>query len=79
MNEAISDCIAILRLRDEESYDRAAVGKVTSAMRHEMARIGFPEISISSRISNIDNCYAKYGASKQFIEGVLKQRGLLQP
>ncbi|NNE24791.1 MAG: hypothetical protein HKN11_19505 [Rhizobiales bacterium] len=79
MNEAISDCIAILRLRDEEGYDEAAVGKVTAAMRREMAKIGFPEISISSRISNIDNCYAKYGAAKEFIEGVLKQRGLLQP
>lgn len=76
MNEAISDCIAILRLRDEENYDRAGVDKVTAAMRHEMAKIGFPEISIASRISNIDNCYAKYGAPKEFIEGVLKQRGL---
>jgi hypothetical protein len=79
MNEAISDCIAILRLRDEESYDRAAVGKGTAAMRHEMAKIGCRDISISSRISNIDNCYAKYGAPKEFIEGVLKQRGLSQP
>ena len=79
MNEAISDCVAILRLRDEAGYDRAGLGKVTAAMRAEMARIGFPEISISSRISNIENCYAKHGAPKEFVEGVLKQRGLLQP
>jgi len=75
MTESISDCIAILRLRDEEGYDRAALGKVAATMRHDMAKIGFPEISISSRIRNIDNCYTKYGAPQDFINGVLKQRG----
>jgi len=77
MTESISDCVAILRLRDEEGYDRTAFNKVAAAMRHEMAKIGFPEISISSRISNIDNCYTKYGSPQDFITGVLKQRGLL--
>lgn len=79
MNESISDCIAILRLRDEEKYDRAAFDSVAAAMRKEMANIGFPEISISSRISNISNCYAKYGSTKDFVNGILKQRGLLEP
>ncbi len=79
MNESISDCVAILRLRDEDGYDRAAFDRVAAAMRNEMAKIGFPEISISSRISNIDNCYTKYGSPKDFVNGVLKQRGLLQP
>ena len=77
MNESISDCIAILRLRDEEGYDREAFSKVAAAMRHEMAKIGFPEISISSRISNIDNCYTKYGSPEDFVNGILKERGLL--
>jgi hypothetical protein len=77
MNESISDCIAILRMRDEDDYDRAAFSRVAAAMRHEMAKIGFPEISISSRISNIDNCYTKYGPPQDFITGILKQRGLL--
>ncbi len=77
MNESISDCVAILRLRDEDGYDRAAFGRVAAAMRHEMAKIGFPEISISSRISNIDNCYTKYGSPQDFVIGILKQRGLL--
>ena len=79
MNESISDCIAILRLRDEDGYDRAAFEKVASTMRSDMAKIGFPEISISSRFSNIDNCFAKYGAPEDFINGILKRRGLLQP
>jgi len=77
MNESISDCVAILRLRDEDGYDRAAFSRVAAAMRHDMAKIGFPEISISSRISNIDNCYTKYGSPQDFIIGILKQRGLL--
>lgn len=79
MNESISDCIAILRLRDEDGYNRAAFGRVAAAMRHEMAKIGFPEISISSRIRNIDNCFTKYGSPQEFVNGILKHRGLLQP
>ena len=79
MNESISDCVAILRLRDEDGYDRAAFSRVAAAMRHDMAKIGFPEISIGSRIGNIDNCYTKYGSPRDFVMGVLKQRGLLQP
>lgn len=79
MNESISDCVAILRLRDEDGYDRAAFSRVAAAMRHDMAKIGFPEISIGSRISNIDNCYTKYGSPQDFVTGILKQRGLLQP
>ena len=77
MNESISDCIAILRLRDEDGYDQTLFDKVTAAMRSDMKRIGFPEISISSRISNINNCFSKYGSPQDFIDGVLKQRGLL--
>ena len=77
MNESISDCVAILRIRDEEGYDRAGFLKVATALRNEMAKIGFPKISISSRISNIDNCYTEYGSPQDFINGVLKQRGLI--
>ncbi len=79
MNESISDCVAILRLRDEDGYNRAAFDRVAAAMRHDMTKIGFPEISIGSRIGNIDNCYSKYGSPQDFIDGILKHRGLLQP
>ena len=79
MNESISDCVAILRMRDEDGYNHAAFNRVAAAMRHEMAKIGFPEISISSRISNIDNCFTKYGPPQDFVIGILKQRGLLLP
>jgi len=79
MNESISDCVAILRMRDEEGYNRAAFGRVAASLRHEMAQFGFPEISISSRISNIDNCYTKYGSPQDFIIKTLKHRGQLKP
>lgn len=79
MNESISDCVAILRLRDEESYDRDAFNRVADAMRNDMAKIGFPEISIRSRISNINNCFTEYGSPQDFIDGILRHRGLSQP
>ena len=79
MNESISDCVAILRLRDEDGYDDAAFDKIAATMRNDMAKIGFPEISISSRISNIKNCFSDYGAPQEFIDGILKRRGLLRP
>lgn len=79
MNESISDCVAILRMRDEDGYDRVAFSKVATALRDEMAKIGFPEISISSRIRNIDNCYSKYGSPQAYVKGVLSKRGLLKP
>ena len=77
MNESISDCIAILRLRDEEKYDAAGLEKVSSAMRAEMSKIGFPEISISSRIRNIHGCYRRVGDSQELVTRVLGERGLL--
>ena len=73
MNESVSDCIAILRLRDEEDYDAEQLKTVTSAMRNDMAKIGYPEISISSRISNVENCYARDGSSADFIK-IIKNR-----
>ena len=76
MNESISDCIAVLRLRDEENYDRRAFDKVTAALRKDMARIGFPEISISSRTSNMNHCYTNLGPATDLINKVLNERGL---
>jgi hypothetical protein len=79
MNESVSDCIAILRLRDEEGYDEAVLGAVTDAMQADMESIGFPEISITSRISNVSNCFVRDGSSADLINKVLEQRGLLTP
>jgi len=79
MNESIADCVAILRLREEEGYDREGLNSVTAAMRGDMAKIGFPEISIASRIGNIENCFAKSRTSGDIINRILKKRGLLRP
>ncbi|TCD14123.1 hypothetical protein [Oricola cellulosilytica] len=75
MNESISDCVAILRLRDEEGYGRAGFERVAAAMRADMERIGFPEISVSSRIANIETCFARDGSAEDFIEVVRERRG----
>lgn len=78
MNESIADCIAILTLRDEESYNIEGLARVVKAMRNDMEKIGFPEISVSSRISNVTNCFNKEETADQFVKKVLNRRGLLK-
>ena len=48
----------------------------TETLTADMKHIGFPVISISSRMSNISNCYKDYGSANSFISGVLAKRGL---
>ncbi len=79
MNESISDCISIMRLRDEEGYDQTGFDKVADAMSHDMAKIGFPPISINSRLSNIRNCFSRGDTAQEFVEKILEQRGLVKP
>lgn len=79
MNESISDCIAILRLRDEDGYDEEKFVLVAEALRNQMSKIGFPDISISSRLSNIGNCFLKPEGPQDFVNRVLERRGLGRP
>ena len=44
--------------------------------KEAMAILGFPEISMNSRIANIKHCYTTYGLAGTFIRGVLRKRGL---
>jgi len=76
MNEAISDCVAIRRLRDEEGFTNQAFDKVTAALRADMAKIGFPESSVASRIRNISGCFKNPASARDLIRQVLKERGL---
>lgn len=76
MNESISDCVAIRRLRDEEGFGKSSFEKVAAALRTDMAKIGFPESSISSRILNLSGCFANSASAKDLIKQVLQQRGL---
>ncbi len=76
MNEAISDCVAIRRLRDEEGFGNQAFDKVTAALRTDMAKIGFPESSIASRIRNISGCFKNPASARDLIRQVLQERGL---
>jgi hypothetical protein len=76
MNESIADCIAILRVRDEEESTYESYENLITSLEKDMKHVGFPPISISSRISNISNCYKNYGSVKSFIAGVIEKRGL---
>ena len=75
MNESIADCIAILRIRDEFDTPDRLFDEITAQLRADMSAAGFPEISISSRLSNISNCYADYPPAEQFISRILQDRG----
>lgn len=74
MNESIADCIAGLRFRDEYQKSETDFEKLITALRSDMEQIGFPEISVSSRISNITHCYTSYGPADIYIRNVIKQR-----
>lgn len=76
MNESISDCVAIRRLRDEEGFGKQAFDKVAAALSADMAKIGFPETSIASRVRNLSGCFANLQSSGDLIRQVLQQRGL---
>jgi hypothetical protein len=76
MNEAVADCIAVLRLRDEEGYDAGRLKQVVEALSADMKKIGFPGISISSRVRNIESCFAREGGADELINARLGERGL---
>ena len=73
MNESIADCIAALRFRDEYQKSEIDFEKLITALSSDMKQIGFPKISVSSRISNITHCYSNYGAADIYIRNVIKQ------
>ena len=79
MNESVSDCVAIRRLRDEEGFGKPSFDKVAAALRADMAKIGFPESSIASRIRNLSGCFANPASAHDLITQVLQQRGLPLP
>jgi hypothetical protein len=76
MNESIADCIAILRFRDDQKSAYESYEKLIESLEKGMKNIGFPVVSISSRISNISNCYKNYGSAKSFIADVLEKRSM---
>ncbi len=76
MSESISDCVAIRRLRDEEGFGKQAFDKVTAALRTDMAKVGFPETSIASRIRNISGCFQNPASARDLIRHFQQDRGL---
>jgi hypothetical protein len=76
MNESIADCIATLRLRDEDLIGEDEFKLLKSSLVKDMKKANFQQITIESRISNIDNCFLKFVAKKDFLAGVLEERNL---
>ena len=76
MNESIADCIAALRIRDEFDDGQDIMAAASAELRSAMQAIGFPDITVESRISNITNCFQKAETATAFTDGVLEHRGL---
>lgn len=77
MNESIADCIATMRIRDENQNGASLISGATLALKRAMESVGFPASTIDSRLSNINNCMKKDGSAKAFIKAVLEHRGLI--
>ena len=76
MNESIADCIATLRLRDEDLIGENEFKFLKSSLTKDMKKANFQQITIGSRISNINNCFLKLVSKKDFLAGVLEERNL---
>ncbi|MFZ8991251.1 MAG: hypothetical protein ACO20L_01065, partial [Candidatus Puniceispirillaceae bacterium] len=70
------DCIATLRIRDETEDGASRINDAAQALTAAMEIVGFPKLTIDSRISNINNCRLKDLSAADFIDGVLVHRGL---
>ena len=76
MNESIADCIATLRIRDEFDDGQDIMAAAVAELRAAMQAIGFHEITVESRVSNITNCFQKAETATAFTDGVLDHRKL---
>ncbi|MDB4022351.1 hypothetical protein N8348_03745 [Litorivicinus sp.] len=70
MNESIADCIAILRIREEANH---TYSQVIEELSEAMSLVGFPKISTDSRLSNVQNCYAKEESAAEFVKKMQDQ------
>ena len=76
MNESISDCIAILRIRDSNEDGKTVMDAAVLALTADMAKAGFAATTIESRVSNIKTCFEKPMNASAFLNEILEYRGL---
>ena len=76
MNESVADCIATLRIRDELENGSDTIAQAVTELLGTMRDIGFPDVTLESRKSNIMNCLSKRETADTFIDGILQYRGL---
>ncbi len=75
-NEAVSDCVAAMRLRDEENYDTARLEDLSAALRTDMEKIGYQPGYIADRLRNLTTCFGRDGTAQDLIDARLEERGL---
>jgi hypothetical protein len=75
-NEAVSDCVAAMRLRDDEGYTGKRLAKLSDALRADMEKIGFQPGYIADRLRNLKTCFGRDGTAQDLIDARLKGRRL---
>ena len=76
IKESVADCIATLRIRDELENGSDTIAQAVTELLGTMRDIGFPDVTLESRKSNIMNCLSKRGTADTFLDGILQYRGL---
>ena len=76
MNESISDCIAILRIRDSDEDGKTVTDAAVLAHTADMEKAGFAATTVESRVFNIKNCFEKPINASAFLSEILEYRGL---
>ena len=76
MNESISDCIAILRIRDSDEDGKTVTDAAVLALTADMEKAGFAATTVESRVFNIKNCFEKPINASAFLSEILEYRGL---
>ena len=76
MKESIADCIAAIRIREENKNGKKLIIDALVELTKIMSNLSFPTSSIKSREININNCFKKNTSLKLYILSILKNRRL---
>ena len=78
IKESIADCVAAIRIKSDMINGKTLIEEVLVELKKTMIIIGFPKLTIQSRVNNIKNCFKKDILLKTYINKILEKRTLNQ-
>ena len=78
MKESIADCVAAIRMKSDYINGKTLIKEALVELKKTMIVIGFPKLTIQSRVHNIKNCFKKDILLKTYINKILEKRTLNQ-